>query len=151
MLRAVTNRNVIGVLLHSGRNCSSVITLLSHPTQWWQSDTASWGQEPKLARGASGRAQGCTVWLAKKPGTERGLLILEIFSWVENQSAADVTFPLLPPCSALASQDPCCPSQTSAPETYLSLAPLQTHIRDFDIEDIQIQHWIYIWKHVERM
>ena len=55
------------------------------------------------------------------------------------------------PCSALASQDPCCPSQTSAPETYLSLAPLQTHIPDFDIEGIQIQLLIYIRKHVERM
>ena len=109
------------------------------------------GRNLNWARGASGRAQGCTVWLAKKPGTERGLLILEIFSWVENQSAAAVTFPLVPPCSALASRDPCCPSQTSAPETYLSLAPLQTHIPDFDIEGIQIQLLIYIRKHVERM
>ena len=151
MLRAVTNRNVIGVLLHSGRNCSSVITLLSHPTQWWQSDTASWGQEPKLGSWCIGSCTRLHCVAVKKPGTERGLLILEIFSWVENQSAAAVTFPLVPPYSALASRDPCCPSQTSAPETYLSLAPLQTHIPDFDIEGIQIQLLIYIRKHVERM
>ena len=66
MLRAVTNRNVIGVLLHSGRNCSSVITLLSHPTQWWQSDTASWGQEPKLGSWCIGSCTRLHCVAAKK-------------------------------------------------------------------------------------
>ena len=77
--QAVTNRNVIGVLLQGqGWNCSSVITLLSsHPTQWWQSDTASW----LLNWGRATRVRPIIIiiWRANNPDHCR-LLILEIFS-----------------------------------------------------------------------
>ena len=79
--QAVTNRNVIGVLLlGQGWNCSSVITLLSsHPTQWWQSDTASW----LLNWGRATRVRPIIIIIiiltANNPDHCR-LLILEIFS-----------------------------------------------------------------------
>ena len=150
MLRAVTNRNVIGVLLHSGRNCSSVITLLPIRPSGDNRTRPAGGRNLNWARGAS-----CT-WLHCVAGEknwhrERIVDFGDFLLGWKSICCCCCNISTASPCSALASQDPCCPSQTSAPETYLSLAPLQTHIRDFDIEDIQIQLLIYIWKHVERM